>query len=190
MSEERRITAGELRVDQQEGSLLPVIRGYAIVFNALSEDLGGFRELVDPRAVKRTLEEKVDLRAFIDHNPERIIGRLSAGTLRVRADKVGLAVEIDPPDTSVGRDLVVSLRRRDLTGMSFSFRTFEDAWNFKTEPPTRTLLDMRMGEVSVVAMPAYPDTAVAVRAMAAAQAARRPVGRLQRELRQRMSTWR
>ena len=190
-SEERRITAGELRVDQLDGSLLPVIRGYALVFGSLSEDLGGFREVIHPDFVKRTLREGIDLRAFVDHNPERIIGRLSAGTLRVKPDKHGLAVEIDPPDTTVGRDVVVSLRRRDLSGMSFSFRTLEDDWDFNTSPlPTRTLLDGRLGEVSVVAQPAYPDTTAAVRSLAAARHPGRSVGTLQRALRSRMATWR
>lgn len=190
---ERRFTAREVRVDQADGSLLPVIRGYAIVFNSLSEDLGGFREIVSPEAVKRTLSEGIDLRAFVDHDSARIIGRLSAGTLRVKPDGHGLAIEIDPPDTTVGRDTVVSLRRRDVTGMSFSFRTLEDKWNLKTDPPTRTLLDMRVHEVSVVSMPAYPETSVAVRALKSMTVPTGPPPRtletLQREHRQRLAKW-
>lgn len=186
---ERRFTPLEVRVDQADGSLLPVIRGYAIVFNSLSEDLGGFREIVAPEAIRRTLSEGIDLRALVDHDFGRIIGRQSAGTLRVKPDAHGLAVEIDPPDTTVGRDTVVSLRRKDVTGMSFSFRTLEDRWNLKTEPPTRTLLDMRVHEVSIVSMPAYPETSAAVRSLAAVRSGR-SIESLQREHRQRVAGWR
>jgi HK97 family phage prohead protease len=158
---------GELRVEQR--GLSKFLRGYAIVFQRLSEDLGGFREQIAPTAVDRTLTEKVDLRALVDHDPGKVIGRISAGTLRVEKDGHGLKVEIDPPMTGPGQDLVESVRRGDINGMSFSFRTVEDAWDFKTDPPTRTVLDMLVREVSAVSFPAYPQTEVAMRSLAGAR---------------------
>src|SRR5262245_1416008 len=120
--DERRICElGDLRVEARGRA--PVIRGYAIVFGRPSENLGGFVEVIAPEAVDRTLKDHVDLRALVDHDPGKVIGRLSAGTLRVEKDSRGLSVEIDPPETSIGQDLVASIKRRDVTGMSFSFRT-------------------------------------------------------------------
>ena len=49
--------------------MAPVIRGYAIVYNRLSEVLGFFREQIAPEAMTRTLTEGVDLRALVDHDP-------------------------------------------------------------------------------------------------------------------------
>lgn len=185
---ERRFTGGELRADIGETGFAPTIRGYAIVFGLPSEDLGGFREIIHPDAMRRTLEEGIDLRAFVDHDAARIIGRLSAGTLRAKPDARGLAVEIDAPNTSHGRDIVESIRRRDVSGMSFAFRTLADDWAKRGGEIIRTVLDMRVSEVSVVSQPAYPDTTAAVRALQAFQG--RPIEHLRREHWQRVARWR
>ena len=72
------------------------IRGYAVVFNTPSEDLGGFVETIEPSAVDRTLRENLDVRALVDHDTSKIIGRTKAGTLALTKDSRGLLVEIDP----------------------------------------------------------------------------------------------
>ena len=174
----RTVDGGELRVEAR--GLAPVIRGYAIVYNRLSEVLGMFREQIAPEAMTRTLTEAVDLRALVDHDAKAVLGRLSAGTLRVATDAHGLRVEIDPPNTTAGHDIVESIRRGDVSGMSFAFRTLQDAWDETTTPPIRTVTDMLVREVSVVTFPAYPATEVALRSLAAAradQAQRYPRGR-------------
>jgi len=156
---------GDLRIESR--GVARVIRRHAIVFDKLSENLGGFREMIAPSAVDRTLQDGVDLRALVDHDSAKIIGRISAGTLRVEKDAQGLRVEIDPPATSTGQDIVESIQRRDITGMSFAFRTLGDEWDFKVDPPQRTVTDMLVREVSVVTFPAYPQTDVAMRSLAA-----------------------
>jgi HK97 family phage prohead protease len=155
---ERR-AGGEIRVDPSGDHRL---RGYAIVFNKLSLDLGGFRERILPDAVDRTLREALDVRALVDHDSSKIIGRTRAGTLRLKADGHGLRVDIDPPNTTVARDILESVDRGDVTGMSFSFRTLDDEWHLEDGEPIREVLDMRVHEVSIVSFPAYPDTDVQV----------------------------
>jgi Escherichia/Staphylococcus phage prohead protease len=164
----RTVEGGELRVESR--GVTPVIRGYAIVYNRLSELLGFFKEQIAPEAVTRTLTEGVDLRALIDHDPRAVLGRLKAGTLRVETDGHGLRVEIDPPNTTAGHDIVTSIRRGDITGMSFAFQTVQDEWDQTVDPPIRTVRDMRVREVSVVTFPAYPETEVAMRSLAAVRA--------------------
>jgi HK97 family phage prohead protease len=154
----------------------PVIRGYAIVFNEPSLVLGafmggeGFQEIIRPQAIERTFREKIDVRAFIDHDSGRVLGRLrppppAVPTLRLSTDRHGLLVEIDP-DVEIPEhaSLLRSIRRGDISGQSFSFQTMADgeSWNHKTTPSTRELTDMRVFEVSVVAMPAYEQTDVEV----------------------------
>jgi HK97 family phage prohead protease len=153
----------DLRVEMQ--GIGKIIRGHAIVTNRLSEVLGFFRERIAPEALVRTLKEGVDLRALVDHNPSQILGRMTAGTLRVAQDPQGLVIEIDPPETTAGQDIVASIRRRDVTGMSFAFRTITDSWDESTDPPTRTVEDMLVREISVVTFPAYPQTDVAMRSL-------------------------
>lgn len=131
------------------------LRGLAIVFNSRSEFLG-FYEYIRPGAVDRTFAENIDVRALWSHNPDLTIGRLSAGTLRMRKGSRGLATEIDPPRW--GSQYVETVKRRDVQGMSFAFETMEDDWHMEDGEPTRDVLDMRVFEVSGVSFPAYPAT--------------------------------
>jgi HK97 family phage prohead protease len=154
---------------EYRGLTTPTIRGYAVVFGRRSENLGGFVEEISPAAVDRTLNEKIALRALVDHDTGEIIGRLSAGTLRVAKDERGLRVEIDPPNSPRGQNVVEAIRRRDMTGMSFGFQTLADAWITTLDPPIRTVTDMRIREVSLVSFPAYAQTEAALRSLALAR---------------------
>jgi HK97 family phage prohead protease len=153
------------------------IRGYAIRFNSLSENLGGFRELIAPEAVDRTLSEGLDVRALVDHDTGKIIGRTRAGTLQLRKDSKGLAVTIEPDEEiSYARDIMRAVARGDVSGMSFGFRALDDEWNEdENGMPVRTVTDMKISEVSIVTFPAYTatDVQVAQRSLQAFQEAQR-----------------
>lgn len=139
------------------------IRGYAIVFNASSQDLGGFKEFIAPEAVDRTLNEALDVRALVDHDTAKVIGRTRAGTLQLRKDSRGLKIEVEPDtDISYANDIMRAVARGDVSGMSFGFRVLEDEWNYDGKLPIRTVTDMRISEVSIVTFPAYQQTDVAV----------------------------
>ncbi len=157
---------GSFEIREADGDDGPRLVGHAAVFNKLSDDLGGFRERIDPEAFKRTLKEGADVRALVEHDPARILGRSTAGTLRLKGDDSGLLAEIDMPDTSAARDTMESVKRGDLTQMSFGFRTISDRWERNNDEDIRTLLDVDLFDVSVVAFPAYPDTDVAKRSLA------------------------
>lgn len=138
--------------------------GYAAVFDRFSEDLGLFRETIAPGAFAGCIGR--DARALVNHDPGQLLGRESNGTLRMAEDSLGLRVEIDLPDTQVGRDTAANVRRGDLDGMSFSFETAADAWDRGTTPPTRTLIRCRrVHDVGPVTYPAYTDTRVALRSL-------------------------
>jgi uncharacterized protein len=82
------------------------------------------------------------------------------GTLRLRPDAIGLLTEIDTPNTSAGRDTVESVRRGDVSGFSFGFRTLVSDWFEDAGELVRVVKDMKLLEVSVVAFPAYPRAEV------------------------------
>jgi len=163
MSEIERRTMTGVEVRTEEGKPTKIV-GYAAVFNSLSEDMG-FREMVMPGAFDRALKEKHDVRALVDHDPARILGRTKAGTLTLTVDKKGLRAEIEPPDTQAARDAVTSVKRGDLDGMSFAFRTLTDEWRMQDGEAIRELIDLELVDVSVVAYPAYPATTVSARAL-------------------------
>ena len=154
-------TSRAIVVDDE--SDLPTIVGYASVFDSESRDLGQFKEIIKPGAFDRALVEEHDVRALVDHDPKMILGRSKSGTLRMLVDEVGLRVEIDPPDTSVGRDTIESIRRGDLDSMSFGFVVRNDHWREEEGQAIREINDLDLFDVSVVSFPAYEDTSVAVR---------------------------
>jgi HK97 family phage prohead protease len=149
----------ELR-DSRAGGM-PTIVGYTAVFNKLSTDLGGFREKISPGAFTDTLAND-DQVAMCDHDPGKVLGRKSAGTLTLREDADGVFCEIQPPDNSIGRDTLESVRRGDLRGMSFGFNKARDSWTQEAGGQVRTIKSLRCFDVSLVAFPAYPQTTAAI----------------------------
>jgi HK97 family phage prohead protease len=139
-----------------------IIKGTPIVFNRLSEDLGGFKERILPQAVDRSIN--ADIRALVDHDSAKVLGRTRAGTLALRKDTNGLRVKIEPDaEISYARDILRSVARGDVSGMSFAFRVIEEDWReVKGEIPIRDVIDMEISEVSIVTFPAYSDTDVQV----------------------------
>lgn len=140
------------------------IVGHAAVFNQLSEDLGGFREIIAPGAFAGSIAER-DVRALLNHNSDMVLGRSSAGTLRLAEDEKGLAIEIDPPPTTYANDLLISMGRRDVKEMSFGFVAIRDEWLQVDGEWVRTLLEVDLYEVSPVTFPAYTQTDVSARSM-------------------------
>ena len=164
--ERRTFSAAEVRlVEPDDGS--PRIEGYAAVFEQLSEPMFGFREKIAQGAFKRTLKAGADVRALWNHDPNFVLGRARAGTLSLREDQRGLAVEIDPPEAAWAGDLLESMRRGDVDQMSFGFQVVKDSWEDDGRGGlTRTLNEVRLFDVSVVTFPAYPQTSADVRASA------------------------
>ncbi len=163
---ERRIMSVEdmeLRVTDGDK---PKIKGYAAKFGKWSLDLGGFIEKIRKGAFDEALE-KSDVRALKNHDPNLLLGRTASGTLELKTNSVGLISEIDPPDTTTGRDIIEEIRRKDITGMSFSFVTAEDDWKYNEDGSVeRTIIKVgELFDVGPVTYPAYPDTTVAVRSM-------------------------
>lgn len=168
---ERRFFDLELETRAEGETGLPRIAGYAAVFNSLSQDLGGFREIILPGAFRDSLEQGADVVALFDHDPSKVLGRRSAKTLQTREDENGLRVLIDPPDTTVGRDVVESLKRGDLKQMSFGFRTVSDNFRMEKGEVIRELRKVDVFDVSIVTYPAYPDTSVGLRSLTSWQKA-------------------
>jgi len=161
---ERRTSTLDLEIRSADGKPdAPMIVGYAAVFNQLSEDLGGFREKIAPGAFTKTLG--ADVRALFNHDPNIILGRTKAKTLRLAEDQKGLQIEIDPPDTETARSILAALKRGDISQMSFGFETIDDLWENIDGKIVRTLLNVRLWDVSPVVFPAYPQTQAGLRSL-------------------------
>lgn len=174
---EKRVVAVEMEVREVEGEP-GRIEGYAAVFNSLSVELWGFREMIEPGAFTETLASGPDVRATIDHQGGLMtLGRTRNGTLSLAQDERGLRVVIVPPDTQAGRDALTLVKRGDVNQMSFMFRVKDEAWvKEENELPLRRLraIDLEDGDVSIVTYPAYPETSAEARSRAESLGENRP----------------
>jgi HK97 family phage prohead protease len=148
------------------------LRGHAAVFNSLSDDLGGFRELIAPGFFRASLRKQPDVRLLFNHDPNYVMGRTASGTLELREDNRGLHV-FARVDKTIGwvNDLRTSMQRGDVDQMSFAFTVREggDDWAVTDdESIVRTLLPdgaEQLFDVSVVTYPAYKATEVSMRSV-------------------------
>lgn len=145
------------------------LAGYAIVYNSLSQNLGGFVERVSPGAADKSIADGVRVLARYNHDDNFLLGATDSGTVRLSTDSTGVLYEVDLPDTSVGRDLAVLAARGDVRHSSFAFYTIDDEWGYTAQDfPLRTLNAVQLVDVAPVNTPAYMDTTAAMRSLAAA----------------------
>lgn len=161
---ERRYLTQEFRVSP-EGET-PKIAGYAAVFDSPSLDMGWTEEL-DPHAFDNVLGSNPDVRGLFNHDENYVLGRTVANTLRLSVDARGLSYEIDPPDTQLAKDLLVSMRREDISGSSFGFICARDSWTENADGTvTRRILEIdQLLDVSVVTYPAYTAASADLRSL-------------------------
>lgn len=161
---ERRFHTGDCEV--REGPRGPMLVGYAAVFDSDSRNLGGFIEQVDRRAFDKTLADQPDIVALFNHDPNQLLARSSAGTLRLATDANGLRYEIDiNPEDPQARAVHARVARGDIQGSSFAFVAKRQDWNWNAQPPQRRLLEVGLVDIGPVTTPAYRDSSVAIRAL-------------------------
>jgi HK97 family phage prohead protease len=150
------------------------IEGTAASYGVLSGDLGGFKEKIQPGAFDASLADpNSDVKCLLNHSPDQILGRQRNGTLKVQADSKGLQYRcaLDAAN-SFHKDTHSAISRQDISECSFSFIVPPDgdSWDFSTTPPTRTLKNVTLLDVSPCVFPAYSAagaTQVSARALAA-----------------------
>jgi HK97 family phage prohead protease len=151
------------------------ISGYAARFGDETIIAGEFREKLAPGAFARTLREKPDVVALLDHDTGRVLGRTSAGTLTLREDRIGLWFSLDV-DTSTpeGQSALGTVGRQDIKGCSFGFRVRAEEWQDGGDRlPLRIITDVDLYEITLTAFPAYATTSASLASTNAANAARR-----------------
>lgn len=162
----------ELRADDDQRQLV----GYAAVFydgtRATEYELWpGVVERIMSGAFKNALKRPDDVRGLVNHEPDNLIGRTAAKTLKLKTDKRGLQYEVDLPDTQVGRDLAVNVERGDMSGSSFAFRVEDEGVKWKKEKTEegytleiREIRSVELFDVGPVTYPAYESTTTGLRA--------------------------
>lgn len=140
------------------------ISGYAIVWNSPSKDLGGFTEIVTPKAL-----DGVDLSNVLmlnNHDYTQVLASVKAGTLTLETDDKGLHFIAQLPNTSFANDVYEEVQSGNVDSCSFGFDSDDDTDQWAKDDDgniTRTINQVKsLFDVSVVAVPAYDDTNVQV----------------------------
>ena len=163
--ETRRITSNDFELRQDQNGDGMSFTGYAAVFNSPSEPLP-FIERIMPGAFSKTLKSRNNVRMYMNHDSSMLLATTKAKTLRLSEDSKGLFVDASLPDTSVGRDLSVLMKRGDVSSMSFGFSVPTGGDYFSDDGMTRELRQIKLFEVSVVTgFPAYTATSASVRSL-------------------------
>lgn len=147
------------------------IEGYGIVFNSLSRDLGGFREIIKPEAIDGVLEIS-DVICVANHKHSDLPYARSTnliGTLSLEIDENGVKYSFEAPNAPYGDDILECVKRCDIRTSSFAFYIAEDGEEWDVMPDgtyLRTITKFeKIIDVSPVTFEAYEDTTVAVRSL-------------------------
>jgi len=160
---EKRDFPFEVRMEEEQNRVI----GAGAVYNKRSQDLGGFVEIIREGAFTPSLEGSRDIKAFYNHDPNQILGTTESDPpLQIRDGKDGLLYEVEIPDTTYGRDLRENLKRKNVKGSSFQFRTVEDNW-YKDDlgVTVREIIAAELFELGPVTNPAYLPTTAQMRSL-------------------------
>lgn len=151
----------DLQVRQSEDSK-KYLEGYFIRFNERTELQKGLYERIEPSAVERSLEK--DIVCLFNHDTAKVLGRVSNGTLKLKADEKGLfgVVEINENDKEA-LDIYARVSRGDINACSFGFYPIKEDMNKLDDGVEFVVKDADILEVSVVTFPAYPTTQIEAR---------------------------
>lgn len=159
----------EIRSKGEDGLGPTILRGYAAKFGVVY-DLGWFTEEISRESLNES--DMSDVRALLNHDPNQILGRTSASTVRVGTDNIGLWYEVELPNSPNGENVRVAVERGDISQSSWGFRIrtddtgrrIGDKWEMRGNKEHRIITDIsRVFDVSPVTFPANPDTSVAKR---------------------------
>lgn len=145
------------------------IGGVTAVIGQESQDLGGFTEIIEAGAFDEAIATS-DIRALFNHNPDFVLGRNLSGTLELEVRDDGLHYKV-PKMPKTRADVFESIERGDVTGNSFAFTVAEGGDRYETREGgkrVRVITKFReLFDVGPVVYPAYSQTVVSTRALAA-----------------------
>lgn len=181
--------------DGREGIILPMIvefrddgtgmgpdyftmTGHAAVFNSLSEDLGGFREIIQPGAFRNATASSL-VHLLWNHDSSRPLASTDSGTLDLQEDGDGLRIWARIPKAlSYAQDLRTLYKEKIVRGMSFAFKMPADGsgevWSQMDDGSglaLRRLTDVKeLFDASPVTRGAYTAPAFSMRSLFEARA--------------------
>ena len=155
------VRSADFQTREAEGNRY--IEGYFALFNSEYWLWSSAFETIDPGAF--SLDADKDVRALTNHDTTLVLGRTTAGTLRLSIDERGLlgTVLINEKDQDAV-NLYERVKRGDVSQCSFGFDILQECAEYRDDGVTVWHLQrVKLYEVSVCTFPAYEETAVQAR---------------------------
>ncbi len=152
----------------------PMIEGDGAVFGVETIVGRWFREKIRVGAFSRVLSEKPDVIGSYNHNWDIVLGRTTAGTLKLEETDKSLryAIDINPNDPQA-MSVWEKVKRGDVNQSSFVFTVRKEEWTEPADDDENTLALReiveigKLYEVGPVPFAQYPEASSQARAKAA-----------------------
>lgn len=173
--------------NNQEATDKKIISGYFIVFDTETELYPGVREEVSPDSLVGV--DLSDVKALIDHDTAKVLGRTKANTLSLSVDSKGLYGEIIVNESDQeAMNLYSRVQRGDVDQCSFGFEILNEEMIQNSDGTVKFIIkSINLYEVSVVTFPAYQDTAVEARSKQIEDAQKRTLQARKDELKEKLN---
>jgi len=96
--------------------------------------------------------------ALFNHDPSLILGRMSAGSLRLKEDERGLHYTVTESPTSIYKDVAELQSRNEVIGSSFGFIVEDEKQHRDGDLLVREITKVQLLDVGPVTYPAYSGT--------------------------------
>ena len=144
----------------------PKLMGLAVPYNKVSDvtvpENPLIKEKISIGAFKRSVASD-DIQLLWQHNDLYVLGRNRAGTLTLTENEEGVSFENIPPDTDWFKGLETSIKRRDISYMSFKFGASVHYERMSDGSYLQVVDEGRLDEISIVRRPVYLSTNVYAR---------------------------
>jgi len=142
------------------------IGGYALKFNKLSRNLGGWVEQIAPESLNKSAGDGWP-GVMARYNHEVLLASVAGESLRLAIDGTGLDYEVDLLGDDTSQRVRMLVERGDVARSSFAAYMHESDWSQTQDGfPLRTVTAMSLVDVAPVDDPAYYDTSTGLRSLA------------------------
>lgn len=177
--------ASNYDIRQVQDTNVTEIDGYLAKFDSPTELWPEFYEKIDRAAFDNTLKDGHNIFLLYHHQWDKPLASTLTGTLELAIDNVGLRFKATLNDNlSYSKDTIELIRQGLIQGCSFGFSSIRESneYNSTDDSITRTLLEVKLYEGSVLCIPQYEDTTVFARAKEIAEEERNKLKEYKDEL--------
>lgn len=134
------------------------IKGLAIVYNKLSDDRGGWYVRIAPNSIKWNS----DVFCLYNHNYDYVIGSTKNNTLRMTDTQEGIVIEVELPNTSIGRDVYELVSNGYISGASFGCIPLKKNQINEKDRTIEEYTEVLVDEITITPIPAFSSTNIIV----------------------------